>query len=254
NRSADGCEFMAIELQYEATDYDETHARICCKRVGVNESRSDIATRNRIFKPSQGKNTVGRVGATDRSNGPRQQVCPRGVAEELNGNPEDACSRDQFQKRQACQFAIDTDAAFNRPLQRIRSHLPYGMMQPAWGPRRILNQNPEHDSGKQRGRGFDLLDRHGMAFASYQQRELVDCNEARKQNSINPPREHSMAATPKWTPRQPGDERPHEDALYDGAFRPGAYVSSRPRASTQPRGTGPRGREPATRHRLSQSQ
>src|SRR5262249_10263806 len=129
------------------------------------------------------------------------------------------------------------------------------MMQPARGPRRILNQNPEHGSGEQRGRGFDLLDRHRVAFASYQQRKLVHRNEARKQNSINPPSEHSMAAKPKWTPGQAGDECPHEEAVDDGAFRPGAgaYVSSRARASTQPRGTGPRGLEPATRHRLSQS-
>ena len=137
---------MAIELQYEATDYDETHARIGCKRVGINESRSDKATRKRIFKPKntpgrqpKGKNTVGRVGATDRSNGPEEEVRPRSVSAELNGNPEDACSRDQSQKGQARQFAIDTDAAFNRPLQRIRSHLPYGMMQPVRGPSRILN-------------------------------------------------------------------------------------------------------------------
>src|SRR5262249_38307488 len=118
---------MAIELQYEATDYDETHARICCKEIGIKESRSDEATRNRIFKPSQGKNAVGRVGATDRSNGPEEEVRSRRVAAELNGNPEDACSRDQSQKGQSRQFAIDTDAAFDRPLQRIRSHLPYGM-------------------------------------------------------------------------------------------------------------------------------
>src|SRR5262249_4675754 len=181
NRPADGCEFMAIELQYKATDYDQTHARICCKSIGINESRSDKAPR-KVFKPSQGKNTVGRVGATDRSNGPEEEVRPRSVAAELNGNPEDACSRDQSQKGQSRQFAIDTDAAFDRPLQRIRSHLPYGMMQPARGPRRILNQNPEHGSGEQRGRGFDLLDRHRVAFASYQQRKLVHRNEARKQN------------------------------------------------------------------------
>src|SRR5262245_9626864 len=232
---------MAIELQYEPTDCDETHACICCKRVGISESRSDKATRKRIFKPKntprrqpQGKNTVGRVGATDGSNGPEEEVRSRSVSAELDGNPEDSGSCDQSQKGQSRQFAIDADAAFDRPLQRIRSHLPYGMMQPGRGPRRILNQNPEHDRGEQRSRGFDLLDRNGVAFASYQQRELVDRNEPGKQNCINPPSEHSMAAKPKWTPRQPGDERPHEEALHDGAFRPGAYLSSRPRVSTHP--------------------
>ena len=38
-------------------------------------------------------------------------------AAELQGNPEDACSGDKSQEGQACQIAIDTDAASNRSIQ-----------------------------------------------------------------------------------------------------------------------------------------
>ena len=137
---------MAIEPQYEATDRDETHAGIRRKRVGINESRSDKATRIRIFKPKnaprrqrKGEKTVSSVGATDRGNGPEEKVRPRGISAKLHGDPEDACSRDKPQEGQARQIAIDTDASINRPIQRIRRHLPYGMMQPVRRPRRILD-------------------------------------------------------------------------------------------------------------------
>ena len=100
----------------------------------------------RLFKPKntprrqrKGEKTVGSVGATDCGNGPEQEVRPRGVSAELHGNPEDACSRDKSQEGQARQFAIDTDASINRSIQRIRGHLPYGMMQPVRRPCRILD-------------------------------------------------------------------------------------------------------------------
>src|SRR5262249_44048452 len=105
NRSADVCEFMAIELQYEAGDYDQARARIGGKRVGINKGRSDKSIRERIFKPKntpgrqpKGENAIGCIGTTDRSDGPEEDVSPRGVSAKLKGNPKDACSRDQSQK------------------------------------------------------------------------------------------------------------------------------------------------------------
>ena len=173
NRSAYCCEFMAIEPQYETTEHDETCAGIRGKRVGINESRSDQATRIWIFKPKntprhqrKGEKTVGSVGANDCGNGPEQEIRARGVSAQLQGNPEDACRRDKSQEGQARQFAIDADASINRSAQRIRGHLPYRMMQPLRRPCRILDQDPQHDGGKQRSRHFDLPDRHRVAFAS----------------------------------------------------------------------------------------
>src|SRR5215467_654961 len=57
-----------------------------------------------------------------------------------------------------------------------------------------------------------------MAFTPYQQRELVDDNEAWKQDSVNPPGEQGITAKPKWTPCQPDNERPQQRALHDGTF------------------------------------
>src|SRR4029077_8453457 len=137
---------MAVELQYEATDCDETHSRIGRKRVAINESRSDKRIRIWIFKPKntprcqpKGEKTIGSVGANNYGNGPEQKIRPRGVSTELHGNPEDAGSRDQSQKGQAREIAIDTDAAINRAAQLGRGHFPYGMMQPVRGPCGILD-------------------------------------------------------------------------------------------------------------------
>src|SRR5262249_13791300 len=140
---------MAIEPQDEATDHNKTHPGIRHKRVWINETRGEKAIRIRIFKPKdtprrqrKAEKSVRRVGAAKGSNGPEEDVRPRSIAAELNGNPEDACSRDQPQESQGRRIAIDTDASINRLVQRIGGHLPYGMMQPGGGPGRILNQNP----------------------------------------------------------------------------------------------------------------
>jgi hypothetical protein len=53
----------------------------------------------------------------------------------------------------------------------------------------------------ERGGSLDVLDRHWVAFASYDQRELVHDNQAGEQNSIHAPREECVAAEPKGTPR-----------------------------------------------------
>src|SRR5262245_34582669 len=154
---------MAIEPQDEATDHDKTHPGIRRKRVGINKSRSDKATRIRIFKPKktswrhrEDEKTVCSIGATEHGNGPKQEVRLRGISAKLNGNPEDACSRDQPQESQGRQITIDTDASINRFVQCISGHLPYGMMQPGSGPGRILDQNPQQHGSKERSGSFDL--------------------------------------------------------------------------------------------------
>ena len=87
------------------------------------------------------------------------------------------------------------------------------MMHPVRRPRRILDQNPEYDGGKERCRKLDLLDRHGVRFASDQQRNLVDRSEAGKQNGIDAPGKQYVAAEPERTPCQPRDKRPQKHAL-----------------------------------------
>ena len=150
-------------------------------KVEVTKPRVNGFSNQRI-RPGvspKAKMTVGCVGATDRSNGPEEEVRPRSVSAELHGNPEDACSRDQSQKGQARQFAIDTDAAFNRPLTHPQS---FAIRDDA-----TSQGSKSHSELKSRARqrrttqqGLYLLDRHGVAFAPYQQRELVDRNEAGK--------------------------------------------------------------------------
>src|SRR5262245_30942261 len=91
------------------------------------------------------------------------------------------------------------------------------MMQPSSGPGRILDQNPQHYGSKERSGSSDLLDRHRVAFASYEQRELVDDNQAGEQNRIHPPSEEFIATEPKWTPRQACYEHPQQNPVYVGA-------------------------------------
>ena len=124
-------------------------------------------------------------------------------------------------------------------------------MQPVRGPCRILDENPQHDRGKECSRNLDLPDRHWVAFTSYQQRNLVDRNEARKQNSINPPSEQDIAAEPKWTPCQPGDERPQQRVLHDGAFGREAIRPRKPGRRRGSREADPRKIEPANGRRRS---
>src|SRR5262249_26417017 len=199
---------MAIKPQDEATDHNKTHPGIRHKRVWINETRGDKAARIRIFKPKdtprrqrKGEKSVPRVGTTEGSNGPEEDVRLRGISAELNGNPEDACSCNKPQEGQARQFAIDTDASINRFVQCISGHLPYGMMQPSSGPGRILDQNPQHHGSKERSGSFDLLDRNRMPFPSYDHRNLVHDNQPGDQTPIHPPSEAFIATEPKWTPR-----------------------------------------------------
>src|SRR5262249_35471993 len=150
----------------------------------------------------------GGVSATNSSNGFQQEIRTRRISAELQSNPERACCGDKSYKCQTGKIAIDTDAARNGLVQFIRGHLPYRMMHPMWRPRRILNQNPKHNDGKERSRKPNLLDCHRVALASDQQRSLVDRYQARKQNGIYTPGTQCVAAEPEWTPCERRDKRP----------------------------------------------
>ena len=130
-------------------------------------------------------------------------------------------------RAKARQIATDTDAASDRFLKRIRGHLPDWVMQSLGSSGRVLEQDPEHDGGKQRDRGLDLPDRHRVASASDQQRELVNRNKARKKNRINSPGEWDIAAEPKWTPSQPADQCPQQYPVHNGAVSRGIYRPDR---------------------------
>src|SRR5215204_5957600 len=128
---------MAVDFHYNATGCEKANAGIRRKRIVINESRGHKAKRMPAFEPqnapwrqSKGEKTVEGVCASEYGNRPEQEVRPRMISAELKGKPKDACSRDESQEGQARQFAIDTDASINPSIQRIRSDLPYGMMQP----------------------------------------------------------------------------------------------------------------------------
>src|SRR5262249_17489544 len=117
---------MTIEPQYEATDSDESDAGIRHKRIGINESRRNKMRHGSIVEPKnvprrqrKGEKPVCRVGGGDCGNGPEEKIRPRDMSGELQGNPEDARSREQPQERQARQIAIDTDASVNWFVQCI---------------------------------------------------------------------------------------------------------------------------------------
>src|SRR5262245_45802121 len=138
---------MAVQPQYQSADRDEPDAGIGHKRIGINEGRSDkdllqirvLKPKNASRRQSKREKTVSSVGTTDRGNRPEEEIRPRGISAELNGNPQDACRGDKPQERQGRQIAINSDASINRLFQRMRAHLPYGVMQPGRGPGRILD-------------------------------------------------------------------------------------------------------------------
>src|SRR5439155_1815537 len=105
-----------------------------------------------------------------------------------NSNPRDTGGRNEPQEGQACQVSINADASFNRPFNRIGSHRPNRMVPRRWRPRRVLDDNPQHNTNKEGEGKPQFLDTDRMPFTSHENRNLVNDGEPRKQNSIDAPR------------------------------------------------------------------
>ena len=67
-------------------------------------------------------------------------------------------------------------------------------------PGRVLDDDPEHDGGKQRCRDPNFLDTHRMAFALHDNRDLIDHDQPAKQHRIDAPSEVIVATIPIGRP------------------------------------------------------
>ena len=90
--------------------------------------------------------------------------------------------------------------------QRLRCQLPNRMVPIRRHPGAFWTRT-QMSPREQNGRKTDASDRHRMRQTSQQQRELIECCQARKYDRIDSPRDRPIATQPEWHPRQPATKR-----------------------------------------------
>src|SRR5205823_5617327 len=103
-------------------------------------------------------------------------------------------------KGNSSQVTVNTDAPGGVLTERIRCELPNRMLPSRRRPGCVLDNNPGGRQDKQNGRGTDASDRHRMRDAPQQHRELIECCQARKDDSVDSPRDRPITAEPVWHP------------------------------------------------------
>ena len=155
---------------------------------------------NRLRVQSNRDNTVGRISANDDDDRRDAKSGSNAIPAQLKRKPEHAARGEEPHESHDCQIAIGTDTSGNGPLKRLRHYPPNGMMPGRGRPACILNEDPEYDGNKKDDRNPYFPHPHVVAFASRNEQDLVNYDQARKQHRVDAPRAVIIAAVPIGKP------------------------------------------------------
>jgi len=172
-----------------------------------------------------------------RDDGFDQEVRSCRLSAELRSKPKSARRRDQSDKSQGGQIAIDADACRDRLLERGGSHAPDRVSKRRRRPGRCLEPGPEHDRSEKRDGDLQLPDSDRVASSADEQRNLIRQRQAWKHNRVDSPGDEVVASVPKRGPGQTGRESP-EDRSFDDLRPIGRHRCDRDVRSGRPHWTG----------------